>query len=157
MLYRYPNAVFFVTSDDITWCQDNIMPPKLSEIFTEDTLQKTTVGLLKNKTLQDKVPIIFSRLPDSWADFSVLTLCNHSIITVGTFGWWSAWLANGDVVYYKDYPLPGTKLDYELKKEDFFPEHWVALSGNAVLSLDMFLFTVYTVVGLSFCLLFYLF
>jgi galactoside 2-L-fucosyltransferase 1/2 len=31
-----------------------------------------------------------------------LSMCNHTIITVGSFGWWSAWLANGTTVYFKD-------------------------------------------------------
>ena len=31
--------------------------------------------------------------------FTALTLCNHTIMSVGTFGWWAAWLAGGDTVY----------------------------------------------------------
>ena len=37
-------------------------------------------------------------------DLAILASCNHSIITVGTFGWWGAWLAGGQVVYYSDFP-----------------------------------------------------
>lgn len=109
MLERYPHSVFFVTSDDIEWCQENIIPPSRNDI---------------------PVPIVFSASTTSWEDFAMLTLCNHSILSVGTFGWWSAWLANGHVVYYKDYPLPGTKIDFETNKEDYFPTHWVALSST---------------------------
>ncbi|CAG5133774.1 unnamed protein product [Candidula unifasciata] len=127
MLRKYPNAVFLVTSDDIEWCIENVIPPKLSDIFdSKESLHKFT-NSSKIKKFQDKVPVVFSKGRDPWSDFSVLSLCNHSIITVGTFGWWSAWLANGHVVYYKNVPLPGTKLDYELTKEDYFPAHWVAL------------------------------
>ncbi|CAF1983624.1 unnamed protein product [Rotaria magnacalcarata] len=37
-------------------------------------------------------------------DFIALSLCEHSIITGGTFGWWSAYLADGYVMYDKIYP-----------------------------------------------------
>lgn len=111
MLKRYPHSVFFVASDDIRWCKENLVPAK---------------HLSGNQT----VPIIFSESNSYWEDFAMLTLCNHSIISVGTFGWWSAWLANGHVVYYKDFPIPGTKIDYETNKEDYFPPHWVGLSAS---------------------------
>lgn len=131
MLQKYPTAVFLVASDDVQWCKENVIPPKLSDIFDgQESLQKLQDSS-KAKALQDKVPVVFSNAYDMWSDFTVLSLCNHSIITVGTFGWWSAWLANGDVVYYKDIPLPGSKLEYELTKEDFFPPHWVGLSGSS--------------------------
>lgn len=131
MLQRFPNAVFLVASDDIIWCQTNIVAPDLSYVFNSSkALGKITLRMTQDK-LQDKIPIVFSGTDDDSLDFAMLTFCNHSIVTVGTFGWWSAWLANGHVVYYKDVPLPHTKLEYEMKKEDFFPEHWVGLSGVA--------------------------
>ena len=41
-------------------------------------------------------------------DFVLLQSCDHVIMTVGTFGWWAAWLTSqrrGTVMYYKD-PFP---------------------------------------------------
>jgi galactoside 2-L-fucosyltransferase 1/2 len=32
---------------------------------------------------------------------AILALCDHFISTVGTLGWWIAWLAGGNVTYYK--------------------------------------------------------
>ncbi|ELU02435.1 hypothetical protein CAPTEDRAFT_40679, partial [Capitella teleta] len=64
---------------------------------------------------------------DAIVDLCVLSSCNHSIITVGTFGWWGAYLAGGRVVYYKDYPLRHTFLSRHFAKRDFFLPHWVGL------------------------------
>lgn len=32
-------------------------------------------------------------------DFAILSFCQHSIITAGSFGWWAAFLAGGDVIH----------------------------------------------------------
>ena len=34
-------------------------------------------------------------------DMAILALCDHFTSTVGTLGWWIAWLAGGNVTYYK--------------------------------------------------------
>ena len=44
---------------------------------------------------------------------AMLSHCDHSIITSGTFGW----MADGDVVYsnnYKNFPEPGSALYFNL-------------------------------------------
>ncbi|XP_005107806.1 galactoside alpha-(1,2)-fucosyltransferase 2 [Aplysia californica] len=115
MLDKFPHSAFLVMSDDIPWCQENLNPPKVEG---------------------KPVPIVFSPGYSMGTDFGMLTVCNHSIVSVGTFGWWGAWLANGHVVYYKDFPLPGTKIDYETVKEDFFPEHWVAISSCVTVTIS---------------------
>ncbi|CAF2159065.1 unnamed protein product [Rotaria magnacalcarata] len=37
-------------------------------------------------------------------DLIALSFCQHSIVTGGTFGWWTAYLANGCVIHDKVYP-----------------------------------------------------
>jgi galactoside 2-L-fucosyltransferase 1/2 len=39
-------------------------------------------------------------------DMCALSMCNHTIITVGSFGWWSAWLANGTTVTFDVFLSP---------------------------------------------------
>ncbi|XP_050414268.1 galactoside alpha-(1,2)-fucosyltransferase 2 [Patella vulgata] len=63
-------------------------------------------------------------------DMAALTLCDHFIMTVGTFGWWTGFLARGIIIYY-DMPFrPGTPLaknwasDY---KETFFYPGWIGM------------------------------
>ena len=77
--------------------------------------------LLANKT--DIVKTDTARPP---LDMAILSLCNHSIMTYGTFGWWSAWLAGGDVIYYGKYPSKDPALGH-IRKEDYYPRHWIGM------------------------------
>jgi galactoside 2-L-fucosyltransferase 1/2 len=70
---RYSNAHFIVASDDRSYCK-NLFRNRPNIFFTPTSF---SVG----------------------DDFITLSLCQHSIITGGTFGWWSAYLANGEVVH----------------------------------------------------------
>ncbi|RUS78043.1 hypothetical protein EGW08_014182 [Elysia chlorotica] len=135
MLKLFPYSVFLVASDDIEWCIDNIKPPILKDLLSEAKLSKIKHDnpKIKSSVFNERVPIVYSKSHSSWDDFSMLMLCNHSIISVGTFGWWGAWFAKGHVVYYDGFPLPGSKIDHETNKEDFFPSDWVALSTGAFL------------------------
>ena len=60
-------------------------------------------------------------------DFAILTLCDHVIITAGTFGWWGGWFSSGTVVYYRDFPLPNSWLTTQVNREDYYPPHWIPM------------------------------
>ena len=93
---KYPNVYFIVCSDEIFWAKQHIKAYDVH--FVED--QGSTM------------------------DLALLTHCNHTVITVGSYGWWAGWLAGGDVVYYKDWPAPGTEIGSSYKHEDYFPPYW---------------------------------
>ncbi|XP_071092254.1 galactoside alpha-(1,2)-fucosyltransferase 2-like isoform X1 [Haliotis cracherodii] len=97
---KFKNVSFIVVSDDITWCDENIKG--------ED------VHILRKNNSPE-------------VDMAILTLCNHTVITSGSFGWWSAWLAGGEVVYYKGYPRPGSKLFELLVPDDYRPPSWIGM------------------------------
>jgi galactoside 2-L-fucosyltransferase 1/2 len=99
---RFKSIVFVVTSDDIQWCQENIGSEKNSVVFSR-----------------------WLDLPSH--DLCLLSKCNHTILSVGTFGWWGAWLANGDATYYKDFPLPRSSIDKYFKKSDYYLPNWIAV------------------------------
>ena len=44
--------------------------------------------------------MVYSGLNTPERDMALLSLCEHTVVSVGSFGWWSAWLANGVTVYY---------------------------------------------------------
>jgi galactoside 2-L-fucosyltransferase 1/2 len=70
---KYQNTVFIMASDDKQYCEQKF-------------------GKKKNVIV---TPTYFS--PSE--DLTILSLCQHSIVTAGTFGWWSAFLAGGDVLH----------------------------------------------------------
>ncbi len=58
---------------------------------------------------------------------SILSQCNHSIMTVGTFGWWGSFLAGGKVIYMKNVTIPGTKFARFFVPENHFLPNWFPL------------------------------
>lgn len=68
--------------------------------------------------------------PDDFSmgdDMVTLPLCHHSIVTGGTFGWWSAYLANGKVMHDSLYP-PGC-----VKDEHYYPPWFLLRNGTRAL------------------------
>ncbi|ESO86084.1 hypothetical protein LOTGIDRAFT_167590 [Lottia gigantea] len=79
-----------------------------------------------------KVPnVIFVNSTRREVDMAVLTLCDHFIMTVGTFGWWAGFLSKGTVIYYNQPFRPNSELaknfanDYN---ESFFYPGWIGMS-----------------------------
>ena len=69
--------------------------------------------------------VVFSEGHSAQLDLAILSLCNHTIVSTGSFGWWAGWLANGTVVYYSKWPRPFSPLEYQVNKNDYFPPHWI--------------------------------
>ncbi|XP_046364516.1 galactoside alpha-(1,2)-fucosyltransferase 1-like [Haliotis rufescens] len=95
---KYENPLFIVCSDSVTWCKDNLMSD--DTIFTKGRRE---------------------------VDLAILAHCDHNIVTSGSFGWWGAWLAGGDVVYFKNFPREKTWLDRQYTKEDYYPDEWLGM------------------------------
>ncbi len=100
---RYAKVVFIVASDDLNWCREN---------FPDNMFV-----------------IVFSPFTSRELDFTLLTQCNHSIVSTGSFGWWSAYLTGGEVVYQRELSKPGSKKDKRERREDRIPNTWVPISG----------------------------
>lgn len=97
---QFTNFIFIVCTDDIEWSTKNLGHNSTYYVHEE-----------------------------FYIDFAVLSMCNHSIISVGSFSWWSAWLANGQTVYY---PHPFEKSTYLETKfsshtRDYFPLDWIPI------------------------------
>ena len=95
---------FLVASDDVPWCRSR-------PFFSSDSANVD-------------VDIHILDSDDPRLEFSILTKCDHLVLTVGTFGWWAAWLGphqrkGGEVVYCD---AAGRGSDEE--KKDFWPSEW---------------------------------
>jgi hypothetical protein len=92
------NPTFFVFSDDIEWCKNNLH------------LDKTTHFVDHNKG--DK----------SHRDLRLISKCKNNIIANSSFGWWGAWLNRSDkklVIVPKMWFR-----DRSLKTRDLIPKGW---------------------------------
>lgn len=58
-------------------------------------------------------------------DLAIMTACNHSIITIGSYGWWGAYLAGGTTVYCSTYPGFNPKLLTDFN--EYYPASWIGL------------------------------
>ena len=99
-------ALFVVASDSMSWAKNNIRA--------------------------ERGKVVFSEGHSDHQDLAILSLCKDLVITVGTFGWWAAWLNQGTVVYYKDFPEPFSKLDDEFNADDFWMDWlgWIGLTAS---------------------------
>ncbi|OWF38286.1 Galactoside 2-alpha-L-fucosyltransferase 3 [Mizuhopecten yessoensis] len=99
---KYKDVLFVVISDDILW--------------TTNTLQK-----------YDDVYIVTGNSGE--VDMCLLTLTNHTIMSVGTFGWFIGWMTNGTMIYYKNVARPGSGYEWEFGPgiQDHFLPHWIGM------------------------------
>ncbi len=91
---KYRKCIFIMASDDKNYCM-------------------RTFGKQKNV-------IITPRHFSLSEDLAALALCQHSIITTGSFGWWSAFLAGGNVLHNIRY-IQNTSTTYDCNSDDYIP------------------------------------
>ncbi|KAM8790576.1 LOW QUALITY PROTEIN: galactoside 2-alpha-L-fucosyltransferase SEC1-like [Rhynchonycteris naso] len=103
---RYCAPIFVITSDDLSWCPQNI-DSSLRDVVSADN------GLLGSPT----------------KNLVLLTQCNHTI-TVGTFGLWATYLAGGDTVYLANFTLPNSFFCFIFKPQVAFLPEWVGIATD---------------------------
>ncbi|MDO8664746.1 MAG: alpha-1,2-fucosyltransferase [Candidatus Liptonbacteria bacterium] len=93
---------FFVFSDDIEWCEENL---KIS--FPVTYLDEKTAG------------------PKNAYHLELMSLCKHNIIANSAFSWWGAWLnKNPEKIVVAQKKWYATTLPHE---EDIVPEAWIRI------------------------------
>jgi galactoside 2-L-fucosyltransferase 1/2 len=95
----FKRVQFIVLSEDIDWCSRNIIGPN----------------------------VVFSRGHEPIVDMAIASLCDHAIITIGSYGIWCAWFANGVTVTQKNIPIPGSKLTKTLHRDDYYKPDYIGL------------------------------
>jgi hypothetical protein len=89
---EYDNCAFIVASDDMDWVVANIENTNGDVFFST---MKPTYHKNKNGNLMD------DDVDKAVYDLALLTSCNHTIISRGTYSMWVALLAGGE--YYTEY------------------------------------------------------
>ena len=96
----FKRVQFVVLSDDIRWCQENI---------------------------RGRGDVVYSTGNAPVVDWAIASLCDHAIITIGTFGFWVAWFADGITITPRGFPAPNSWLAKVLHREDFYKPEWLAM------------------------------
>ncbi|XP_050404402.2 galactoside alpha-(1,2)-fucosyltransferase 2 isoform X2 [Patella vulgata] len=99
---KYSNITYFVCSNDLAWTND----------------------VFKGQTDAIIVPI-----GPAHVDLALLSLMDHMIMTVGTYGFWASWFVNGTTIYLKDFTKPGSNFGNQFDKDhlDTIPPSWIGL------------------------------
>lgn len=96
----YPEAVFFIFSDDIPWVKENLSTPNTKHFVSNQT------------TIKDEEEIL------------LMSICNHHIIANSSFSWWGAWLGE-----QKDNITIAPKQWFANSKtpDNLIPQKWIQL------------------------------
>ncbi|XP_041369867.1 galactoside alpha-(1,2)-fucosyltransferase 2-like [Gigantopelta aegis] len=102
---NFTNVIFVFTSDDMNWTKHNINE-------------------------EDNVFFVEGNSPE--VDMCILAHCNHTIMTVGTFSWFAAFLTGGVTVYYKHFASETSVLRKQFSSDylDYFQPGWIAMESN---------------------------
>lgn len=96
---RVENAKFFIFSNDIKYCKNNLSIENIRYI-------SNNVGL------------------NSYKDMYLMTKCKHNIVANSTFSFWGGYLNNNN---YKIVICPHKFLNLDYDKEDIFPDNWIKI------------------------------
>jgi len=92
---------FIILSDNVRWSRKYLAKPNV--VFVDGSVRTPAV------------------------DMAIASLCDHGVVTIGSFGWWAAWLTNGVVITNKDVPRPRSSLSWRLYRKDYYKPEWIAL------------------------------
>lgn len=77
---------------------------------------------LKNAPIRKNLVVVKPK--SRTLDLCILSKCNHTILSTGTYGWWAAFLAAGEATYMKDQCRPGSRLCKEISINDYINPSW---------------------------------
>uniref|UniRef100_A0A8D2LIM6 L-Fucosyltransferase n=1 Tax=Varanus komodoensis TaxID=61221 RepID=A0A8D2LIM6_VARKO len=104
---KYQNPIFVVTSNGMDWCKENINVSR-GDVHFAGNGQESSPG----------------------KDFALLAHCNHTIMTIGTFGIWAGYLVGGETVYLANYTLPDSPFLKVFKPSAAFLPEWIGIPAD---------------------------
>lgn len=72
--------------------------------------------------------VIFHSMGTAEGDMCLASLCDHMILSVGSYSWWCGYFNRGEVVYYGKAARKSSRFDWMLTNTDFFFPWWIDLS-----------------------------
>ena len=103
-----------------------------SQDWVKLAINFSSIAYQLSRTLSDVVvDVKHSEGRDAGFDLALLSACDGVIISTGSYGWWSAWLANKTTIYYSNWPRAGSLLAKKFARGDYFPPNWIPLDGPA--------------------------
>ncbi|KAM4014764.1 galactoside alpha-(1,2)-fucosyltransferase 2-like isoform 3-T7 [Anomaloglossus baeobatrachus] len=104
---KYKEPVFVVTSNGMRWCKENIDNSKGDVYFSGDGYESTP-----------------------GKDFALLVGCNHTIMTIGTFGFWASYLVGGETIYLTNFTLPESEFLKLFRYNAAFLPEWIGIPAD---------------------------
>jgi galactoside 2-L-fucosyltransferase 1/2 len=106
----YDNVQFVITSDSIEWCLE------------QDLFKENDTHVVREKHTPSQ-------------DMAILAACDHIILSVGTFGWWAAYLGpdkrGGEILYYdSEFVLDHPTIRNNVILTDYYPKTWTSMSSK---------------------------
>ncbi|XP_069803650.1 galactoside alpha-(1,2)-fucosyltransferase 2-like isoform X2 [Dendropsophus ebraccatus] len=104
---KYEEPVFVVTSNGMKWCKQNIDNSRGDVYFSGDGYESTP-----------------------GKDFALLVGCNHTIMTIGTFGFWASYLVGGETIYLTNFTLPESEFLKLFHYDAAFLPEWIGIPAD---------------------------
>ena len=139
-------AFFVVATDDVAWVQKQTLfngtrrVHVISRRHAPEVVQDlcpckdNLVGAELDRCSDQLCPNGFSNRKvyvDAALDLAILASCADVVVSVGTFGWWAAWLSGGEVVYFpREYVMTWPDNRDNFKLEDRFPPEWISIDDD---------------------------
>ena len=101
---KFPSSLFVVASDDMDWCRNHLKPINNDVVFAG------------NRNTENPAE-----------DMALLAACNHTIISYGNFGFWSAYLGGGEVILAGNISRMPTELQHSIRSANI--SHWQFFPG----------------------------
>ncbi|XP_015280717.1 PREDICTED: galactoside 2-alpha-L-fucosyltransferase 2, partial [Gekko japonicus] len=104
---KYHNTIFVIVSNGMAWCKENIDASRGDVYFAGDGQESSPAR-----------------------DFALIAHCNHTIMTIGTFGIWAGYLAGGETIYLANYTLPDSPFLKVFKPSAAFLPEWIGIPAD---------------------------
>ena len=130
------NLVFAIVSDNFNWTKTNFNKNGLAQFLQSKRKPLANINKLMQRSHFEYMVNVNSRE----TVLCFLTLTDHIILTVGSFGWFGAYLnelkrqqnsfdpkSNPIVTYYKHPFRENSPMLLLFSSEDYFPEHWIPM------------------------------